>query len=152
MPKSLVFPYGITLREGGILETFPAAEVQFQSKEGEWLSLFLLIDSGGFISALPKTDAPVFGVEIERGLPIFISGISGEATKGWRHELSVKLGNEIITAPFVFLESAFAPRILGREMFFERFTIIFEEARRRSAFLDKDFRHAKSVKKIIDKI
>ena len=67
MFNSLVFPYGITLREDGVIETVPVAEVGLKDKRGEWLSLFLIIDSGATISALPKGDALTLGIDVEKG-------------------------------------------------------------------------------------
>ena len=69
MLKSAVFPYGVTLRESGSVDIFPVAEVSFLNKDGDLLSLFLLIDSGATISVLPATDAAVFGLNPKNNFP-----------------------------------------------------------------------------------
>lgn len=152
MSESFVFPYGITLQEEGVIDTFPVAEVFFLSKEDGWLSLFLLIDSGAAISALPKTDAPTFDILPESGIPISILGIGESRTKGWRHELSVRFRTKVRKIPFIFLDNERAPRVLGREGVFSNFTIVFEEKGGRSGFLGSTTPKSKSVVKILDSV
>lgn len=136
MPKPLVFPYGITLREGGQLDTFPAVEVLLPYKTGGNISVFLIVDSGAYISALPQNDAASLGIDPEKGVPTKISGIGDQVLNGWRHEVRVRLGPELILLPVVFIESDHTPRILGRLGVFDKYTIIFDEPRRRTGFLD----------------
>lgn len=152
MLKSVVFPYGITLREGGRVETFPAAEVSFAQRDGEWLSLFLIIDSGAMISALPATDAEVFGINLSTGFPMKIYGIGRGSISGWRHELKVRLGVNSLLLPVVFLRDYSGPRILGREGVFDKFLVLFNESRQQSAFISQSSREEKSINAAIDKI
>jgi len=153
MPKTkgLVFPYTIKLKEGGVIEIFPAIEISFFSKEGEKLSLFLIIDSGATVSAFPKSDAEVFGVQPESGIPLSISGISGETVNGWKHKIAVYLGDRKIQLPVVFLDNEFAPRVLGREGIFDCFTIVFEEEKQRTGFLEKHSLLAQNIQKILNR-
>lgn len=148
--KGLVFPYGIRLKEGGVIETFPAVEISFLSKDGEKLSLFLIVDSGATISALPKGDAEVLGIQPESGIPLLISGISGEVIKGWRHKIPIYLGNEKIRLPAIFLDNESAPRVLGRAGMFNCFTIVFEEEKQRTGFIKKHSPQAHNIQKILD--
>lgn len=149
---SHLFPYGITLKEGGKIALFPAAEVALRAKEGEYLSLFLVIDSGATISALPKSDASMLGIVAENGMPIVVGGIEGKPIPGWRHTLSIKLGDEEIKIPFMFLDTDDAPRVLGREGIFDRFSIVFEESKRRTGFLTEGARETIDVTKILDAV
>ena len=149
---SHLFPYGITLQEGGKVALFPAAEVQFSTKDGDRVSLFLIIDSGATISALPKSDANAFGVEVESGVSTVVAGIEGTPIQGWRHELMIGIGNNTIPIPFLFLDSPDAPRILGREGIFDRFTVVFEEIKRRTGLLSDGMREARNVSTILDTI
>lgn len=151
MSKPFVFPYGIALRESGELNIFPAVEAFFSHKNGGMISLFMVIDSGAYISALPKSDAGPFGVHLENGAPMSVSGIDGRVLNGWRHDLQVKIGEEKIMLPVVFLEESSAPRILGRLGVFDKFTIIFEEQKKRSGFLRSGNPVAKRISTILDK-
>lgn len=149
---SHLFPYGITLQEGGKIALFPVAEVSLRTKAGEYLSLFLVVDSGATVSALPKSDAPLLGIVVEDGLPIVVGGIEGNPIKGWRHMLPVKLGGEEINLPFVILDTNEAPRVLGREGIFDRYTIVFEESKRRTGFLAEGAQETVDVAKILDAV
>src|SRR3989344_6822437 len=119
MRKSCLFSYGITLQDSGDVTMFPAVEVCFQHNKG-WVPAFLLIDSGATISALPKSDALVLGVVAEQGTHMAVKGIGGAPVSGWRHNIRVKLGENILKIPLVFLDELQAPRVLGRAGIFEK--------------------------------
>lgn len=152
MSEARIFPYGITLREGGIIETVPIAEISFLTKDKERLALFLVIDSGASVSAFPKSDAVMFGIVPEAGAYMTISGIAGEPIAAWKHSLAVKLNNIAIRLPIVFLDAPNAPRVLGREGIFDIFTIVFEENKRRTALLKNKSLEAQTVAGIIKKL
>jgi hypothetical protein len=149
---AIIFPYGIALREGGALDVFPVAEVSFPTPNNEWISLFLILDSGAAISALPKTDAVTLGIDASKGRPLSIAGINGKATDGWQHELNIRIDKEMMKIPFVFLDNESSPRVLGRVGIFHRFTIVFEEQKKRSGFIGKDSKEAKAISAILDKV
>jgi hypothetical protein len=144
MADSTVFPYGITLSGEGVVRLFPAGKVNFRNHEGEWFTLFLLIDSGANISALPKSDALTFGIALEEGAPTIVGSIGAE-TRGWQHTVGIRLKDEVLTIPIILLDADDAPRILGRAGVFERFTIIFEEAKRRTGFLGAGSQQAQTT-------
>src|SRR3989338_8095166 len=152
MSKSSIFPYGITLREGGVIDIFPAVEIKIQSKEGEWLSIFLLIDSGAALSALPRSDSAFLGIDVEKGSVMYISGISGHPIKGWKHNLNIRFGENTMNLPFVFLDNPNTPRVLGRAGMFEKFSIVFEERGKRSGFLGFGNKETGAISKILSKI
>lgn len=147
--KPVVFPYGITLKEEGDIDTVPVVEARFESARNEHISFFLLLDSGAALSALPKSDASFLNIEVECGLPMHISGISGKPIKGWRHTVSMRLAGESFSLPVVFLESDDSPRVLGRAGVFERFTIIFEEHKNRSIFLNAKSTEAQGLQEFL---
>lgn len=147
---SHLFSYGIALQEGGKVVLFPVAEVAFPTRNGDAISLFLIIDSGATISALPKSDAQIFGIEAENGIPIAVAGIEGQPIDGWRHEIQVKLGDENIHIPCLFLNTDDAPRVLGREGIFDRFTVVFEETQRRAGLLATGTQEANNTAAILD--
>lgn len=146
MSNPAIFPYGITLKQGGEISTVPVAELSFLNKEGEWLSLFLIIDSGATISALPKSDAAVFGIEAEKGKLMVISGIGGEKLRGWQHQISGRLGEKIFSFPAVFLDGNVVPRVLGRDGIFEKFILVFDEKLRQSGFFENGSKQVKTIR------
>lgn len=152
MIHAFVSPFGITLREGGLVDVVPVTEIAFRGREGEWFSFFLVIDSGATLSALPVSDATMLGITPQKGLPIVVSGVNGESVKGWKHTVSIRLGGEIMSLPLVLIDNDVAPRVLGREGVFKHFSIIFEEAKKRSGFLGQDTKEAGIVTTMLDKL
>jgi hypothetical protein len=151
MANSAVFPYGITLSGEGTVRLFPAAKVNFRNHAGEWFTLFVLIDSGATISALPKRDGLTFGIVLEEGVPTIVGSIGAE-TRGWQHTVDIRLKDEVLTIPLIFLDDDEAPRILGRAGVFEHFTIVFEEAKRRTGWLDSESPPAQAAGQMLDEI
>jgi hypothetical protein len=136
----------------GHVAIFPAAEVFFQNQEGEWAAALLLIDSGATISALPKSDAQVFGITAEQGERMDIRGIGPKPIVGWRHELPLKLQDNQLVLPVVFLDTPQAPRVLGREGIFDHFTVVFEESRRRTGLIAEHTHAEQDIRKILDQV
>lgn len=147
--NNVVFPYGIKLQERGETDIFPVAQVSFPIRKSEWVSLFFVIDSGATISALPEADAELFGIDVKSGEKITISGIGTQNITGWKHVVSVRIGSIPIKLPLVFLPYEYAPRVLGRAGVFPYFTVIFEEARRRSAFVEAKSEKGRAIRNII---
>lgn len=154
MSKSdvIVFPYGIKLREDAFVDVFPAAEVFVRTKQGDWLSLFFVIDSGATISALPRSDATVLGIDTRKGIRSSVSGIGTRPLSGWKQEIPVRLGKLNIQLPVIFLAHPSTPRVLGRAGLFSHFTVIFEEAQKRSTFLRASGQEALNIKDALDKL
>lgn len=150
--NNIIFPYGIRLQEDGVINIFPAAEVNLSYKNGEKISLIFIIDSGATLSALPKTDAVGLGVIAKNGTALTIAGIGKEKLSGWKHEISVWIADIPIKLPVVFINNALAPRVLGRAGIFDQFTIIFEEEKQRTALFQNNSSRARAIQKIIDKL
>lgn len=152
MSNSFVSPYGIILKENGAIDIIPVIKIRFKDKKGEWLSLFLIIDSGATISALPKSDALIFGIDIQKGKKMMISSISGEKLVGWQHQITARIGSEFLELPVVFLDRDTTPRVLGRAGIFEKFLLVFEEKKKRTGFVAEDQKEAKIIHKILNEI
>lgn len=139
--SGIVFPYAITLSGGGAVAIVPVAALGIKTRSGAWISFSLIIDSGATISALPRTDAELIGVNLARGKPVVIQGVGGTALHGWEHRIFIRCGTSVFRCPFVFLDADKAPRILGRLGVFDRYTVIFEESVRRTGL----FPHRRSA-------
>ena len=149
MSKPIIFPYGINLQDGGKVNLFPGAKVEFKNRDGEWLALFLIIDSGATISALPKSDAEIMGINAATGAPALVAGIGNQYMKGWQHYVAAKLNGTRLRIPITFLDNNNAPRVLGRAGIFNNFTIIFEESMKRSGFFDEHTTGFRAIRKIL---
>jgi hypothetical protein len=85
---------------------------------------------------LPASDASQLGIRLSRGKKMLVKGVSGEFLTGYRHTVRVHVGDEPLNIPVVFVEHPNVPAIIGREGVFTSFAILFDEARRRVAFID----------------
>jgi hypothetical protein len=131
-----IFPYGIRFREDRQIELFPAAKLLIEGRASRGLRAVLHIDSGATMSVLPASDASQLGIRLSTGKKILVKGVSGEFLTGYRHTVRVHVGNETLNIPVVFVEHPYVPAILGREGVFTSFAIVFDEAKRRVAFMD----------------
>lgn len=149
--NSFVFPYQARLEEDGSVKVFPVARLLAKRRGEVRASLLLIIDSGAVISALPMTDDELFGIRARDGVPMRVSGIGG-TIQGWIHTVKVHLEGMPLSLPVVFLEDGNASRVLGREGIFDRFTVVFEEDKRRSALVDMQSKESRAIGKTIDAI
>lgn len=131
-----IFPYGIRLRGDRHVEVFPAAEVFIKGRGTHGIRATFHIDSGAAVSVLPADDARELGIPLLAGPQAFVQGVASELLQGYQHTLAIEIGNERIKIPVVFIDHHDVPRILGRDGVFSRFIIMFDEVRRRAAFLE----------------
>lgn len=104
--------------------------VEVELSKGKQVRKFLaLIDSGADQITMPAAIAEVFGIEREKCLKRGAVGISMERTEGFvSSELTFHIRNQTETfkAPVVFIDTD-VPVLLGREGFFDRYRIKFEQ-------------------------
>lgn len=143
--NKLVFPYGIRFQEGGRIEVFPAVEADIVGPRGRGIRATFHLDSGATTSILPGSDAAVLGLPVSAGKRIAVRGIAGEPFMGRQSNITIRLNGKKLRIPVIFIDSVPVPRILGREGIFPLFGVVFDEAKRRSAFLD-----ASKERRVID--
>lgn len=86
-----------------------------------------LVDSGATISVFGKEAAEALGVEVETGEKTILGGVGGRIV-GYIHKLRVRIAEKEFTCPIVFSrEYLVSFNLLGRQEFFRRFKITFEE-------------------------
>ncbi|MDO8576031.1 MAG: retropepsin-like aspartic protease [bacterium] len=105
----------------------PIVEVEL-SKGKQTRKFLALIDSGADQITMPAAIAEVLGIEREKCPKRSAVGISMERTEGFIGELDFHIRNQTETfkAPVVFIDTD-VPVLLGREGFFNRFRIKFEQ-------------------------
>ena len=90
-----------------------------------------LLDSGATISIFGKEVAETLGIEVERGEKTILGGVGGRIV-GYVHKLRLRVAGKDFVCPIVFSrEYLVSFNLLGREEFFKRFRIIFEEKKNR---------------------
>ncbi|MDZ4285147.1 MAG: hypothetical protein U1A28_04955 [Patescibacteria group bacterium] len=145
-------PYGIRFSEDGKIAVFPAAFVSFKKKSGgrnNSIGTVMLIDSGATITSLPRGDAVALGYALESGERTLVRGFGSELI-GFRHTVRCAIEKMELRIPVVFVDQPDVPRILGRAGVFEHFTIIFEEAKRRTAFIKKNTAENRAISALLD--
>lgn len=127
MEQSLVsFPYR---KRGNRGELFPIISVRvFHKKES--VEAFALIDSGATTSIFRSEVAQYLGIEIEEGQAVELNGVGGWI-RGYLHKLDIEVAGKKFQCPIIFsYEYTISLNLLGRESFFEKFVIIFDEEKK----------------------
>lgn len=89
-----------------------------------------LIDSGATISVFRDDVALNLGLELEKGKEIWLGGVGGHI-KGYIHKVKMEVAGKIFLCPIVFSrEYLVSFNLLGREAFFEKFKILFDEKKK----------------------
>lgn len=122
---SPIFPYESDSR-GNIFPIVPLA-LGYAGKKKEF---YALIDSGATISVFRAEVAESLGLIIEKGKETYLGGVGGRI-KGYIHTLAVEIAGKKFHCPIVFSQEYLVSfNLLGREAFFPRFRIIFEEEKK----------------------
>lgn len=89
-----------------------------------------LVDSGAHLSLFHSEIADYLGIKLEKGKKIFLEGLDGRIL-AYIHRLNIEIDGYSFPCQIAFSREFFiSVNILGREDFFERFKIIFEEKKK----------------------
>lgn len=95
-------------------------------------TFYAIVDSGANISLFQYEIAELLGLPVRRGERIPLAGIGGKIY-GYRHQLSLTIAGQTFPCDVCFSKELRVPlNLLGRQDFFSRFRITFDEARRRT--------------------
>lgn len=109
---------------------YPIVEVVLE-KDKRKIKVDALIDSGATISVFQGSIGEYLGVQIESGQRRIFQGVSGKIV-GYIHEVNLQIDNVKFLCKIAFSsELATTLNILGRDNFFEKFLIIFDELNKR---------------------
>jgi len=90
-----------------------------------------LIDSGATVSIFKAEVAEILGISIENGKEIWLGGVGGHI-KGYLHQVKIEAAGKKFVCPVVFSREYFVSfNLLGRQEFFKKFKIVFEEKKNR---------------------
>jgi hypothetical protein len=105
----------------------PVVEVEI-SKGNQKRNFLALIDSGADQIMMPAAIAEVFGIERNNCPRRTSMGVSMESIEGFVHHLTFHITHQAdaFDAPVVFIDTD-VPVLLGREGFFDRYRIKFEQ-------------------------
>lgn len=118
----LTYPYKMDA-EGNTYPIIPLS-LKLNSKKKEF---FALVDSGATVSIFRSEVADSLGITVQQGKEVYLGGVGGRI-KGYIHQLEAEIAGKKFLCPVVFShEYLVSFNLLGREEFFKRFRIIFEE-------------------------
>lgn len=121
----LIYPYLSADKE----QFFPLINIEATLGK-QAIDIIALIDSGAAISIFKDVVAEKLGVKIEKGEKVILNGVGGRII-GYMHKIEITVAKKRFTCPVIFSREYVASfNVLGREVFFKQFTIIFEEKRK----------------------
>ena len=121
-----IFPY----RKNTQGDLFPIIPLEITSKSAN-IDTSALIDSGAVLSVFRPDIAAQLGITIETGVATLLGGVAGRI-KAYIHVVELHVAKKKIKCPVAFSEEYFVSfNLLGRQGFFENFTIMFEEKHKR---------------------
>lgn len=121
-----IFPY----QKNSTENFFPVVDL-FVSRRGRAARIYALVDSGATVSIFKEDVAEQLHLTIEQGKEMYLGGVGGRI-KGYLHQLKMEVAGKKFTCPIVFSrEYLVSFNLLGREVFFKKFRIIFEEKNNR---------------------
>lgn len=89
-----------------------------------------LVDSGATISIFGEEVAEALGIDIEKGEKTILGGVGGRII-GYIHKFNIRIATKEFLCPIVFSKEYLVSfNLMGRQGFFERFRIIFEEKKK----------------------
>ena len=106
----------------------PVAKVFFWSnKRNKWEEIWMIVDTGADYSLLPKYLSWELGVDLKRDCEEHqTAGIGGQENVFLYRAQKVKLVSWQGIIPIGFLENDDVPPLLGRQDFFEKFRVTFD--------------------------
>lgn len=121
-----VFPYQSDTKG----QLFPVIPLRFHFGE-KIVDSAALVDSGATVSIFKADVVQDLGLEIERGKEIYLGGVAGRI-KGYLHNVQMEISGKQFSLPVVFsYEYRVSFNLLGRQGFFEKFDVVFEERKGR---------------------
>ncbi len=119
-----VFPY---FQKGSTF--YPVVDITLGNKKRA-ITLKALVDSGASFSVFRPEIAEYLDITIEKGKPFYLEGIGGRIL-GYLHRISAMVGKKKFRCTIVFSrEFTVSFSLLGRDNFFAKFKITFDERRK----------------------
>lgn len=109
---------------GNVFE--PEITMKIRDSKGQEFEVDFLLDSGAVVSTLPISYAQMLGKDIEDAKRIVLRGFGNQRSFGYMSEMNLVIKEELVSIPVVFSEGEMSKKILGRNVFFDEYTITFD--------------------------
>lgn len=123
----IVFRYR---REEGTTDSVvyrPVADVEFKSKNNEWIELHPYIDSGADVTLFPLSFGKLLGLEIDEDEIKELKGVGGDKISVVFKTLSIRIGKYEFDIRVAWCLKEDVPALLGRKDIFDQFHIQFKQ-------------------------
>jgi len=122
----LILPY-TTKSYAGYGRVFePEIKLKVKKDSGGYTDITFLLDSGAVVSTLPVSYAKTLAKDIEQAQRIVLRGFGDKRTFGYMSTMDLVIKDQEYNIPVVFSEGELDKKILGRNGFFDLFTVIFD--------------------------
>jgi hypothetical protein len=110
----------------------PVLDVYFRTANGQEMGRLFVVDSGADVSMATRTLCEMLGLRWEAGTEVELRGIVPReecrvVARLHPVEIYVRDADRWLTIPICFADSDDAPLLLGREGFFDAFSICFDK-------------------------
>jgi predicted aspartyl protease len=86
-----------------------------------------LLDTGADYNVFHADIAEYLGIKLTKGKAMRIIGIGGDSLKGYQHQVSIKVGKNLVKTSIIFSRNipSNATAVLGNQGFFNHFQVTF---------------------------
>lgn len=86
-----------------------------------------LLDTGADYNVFHADIAEYLGIKLTKGKSMRITGIGGDSLKGYQHQVSIKVGKNMVKTSIIFSRHIpnNATAVLGNQGFFNHFRVTF---------------------------
>ncbi|NCT55224.1 hypothetical protein GW755_00080 [bacterium] len=122
----LILPYNSKSYSGYGAVFEPEITLKVKNKDSSYEDISFLLDSGAVVSTLPFDYTKTLGKDITNSKRIVLRGFGDKRTFGYMSTLDLKIKDKKFEVPVVFSEGETSKRIIGRNGFFDVFTVVFD--------------------------
>lgn len=108
----------------------PVADVEFKSKNNEWIELHPYIDSGADVSLFPLSFGRLLGLEIDEDEIKELKGVGGDTIAVVFKTISIRVGKHEFDVKVAWCLKEEVPALLGRRDIFDHFHVQFKQDER----------------------
>lgn len=105
----------------------PVADIEFESKNGEWIECHPYIDSGADVTLIPLSLGRLLGLEVDEERIEEIHGVGKQGIPVIFDDMNVKIENYIFKTKIAWALIEEIPPLLGRIGIFDYFHVNFKQ-------------------------
>lgn len=116
----------------------PVADVEFKTKNNEWIELNPYIDSGADVTLFPLSFGRLLGLEINEDEIKELKGVGGTSIAVVFKTVPIKIGEHEFKVKVAWCLKEDVPALLGRKDIFDNFHVQFKQDEKIIEFRETD--------------